>query len=302
VARTRCVPRRNLEARTEDERAVPAPAWVSVIVVPKRQQEEDLTELPLPGPELLATVREHLEPRRLLTVRQVVVAPLYVPVLPEVVLASQAGAPAEALKKRVAAALQRFLDPLLGGPDGEGWPFGRDVYVSELFQLLEAVPGVDYVTDVALSSVCPQDAPRCDEGPVLWHDSGDPVGLGLGAHQLPWALVSLDRLVVGAAFVPVRITIRAPAAGDAAGVRRKVKTAVRRLFHPLHGRRPAAQEWQTTVPAIRAALASAGAQTASDDDVEIAGPTEQVFEDEGVRAVRLAAGELADLSVEVEVR
>jgi hypothetical protein len=45
-------------------------------------------------------------------------------------------------------ALQAFLHPLSGGEDGQGWPFGRAVYVSELYRLLDGVSGVDYVEPI----------------------------------------------------------------------------------------------------------------------------------------------------------
>lgn len=50
----------------------------------------------------------------------------------------------------VSAALAGFLDQLHGGAGGTGWPFGRAVYRSELFQLLEGVAGVDHVAALAL--------------------------------------------------------------------------------------------------------------------------------------------------------
>jgi len=42
--------------------------------------------------------------------------------------------------------LQTFFDPLTGGFEGKGWPFGRNIYVSEIYELLAGLPGVDYVT------------------------------------------------------------------------------------------------------------------------------------------------------------
>jgi hypothetical protein len=50
----------------------------------------------------------------------------------------------------VRSALRRFLHPLTGGPDGAGWPFGRDVFVSDVASLLESVSGVDYVETLTL--------------------------------------------------------------------------------------------------------------------------------------------------------
>ena len=44
------------------------------------------------------------------------------------------------------------LDPRQGGPDGRGWPFGRDVYRSEILQLIDGVTGVDHVLELTLSA------------------------------------------------------------------------------------------------------------------------------------------------------
>jgi hypothetical protein len=54
------------------------------------------------------------------------------------------------VKERVDADLTAFLHPLSGGPDDEGWPFGRDVYLSDVARRLEALPGVDAVTTLRL--------------------------------------------------------------------------------------------------------------------------------------------------------
>jgi hypothetical protein len=48
------------------------------------------------------------------------------------------------------AELYRFLNPYRGGPRGEGWPFGRDLHVSEIYGLLLRVPNVESVEDVQI--------------------------------------------------------------------------------------------------------------------------------------------------------
>ena len=47
--------------------------------------------------------------------------------------------------KKVLNRLKTFLHPTRGGPNGEGWEFGRDVYITELYETLEGVSGVDHV-------------------------------------------------------------------------------------------------------------------------------------------------------------
>jgi hypothetical protein len=51
--------------------------------------------------------------------------------------------------------VELFFNPLHSGSywDGKGWPFGRNVYVSELYQVLARIDGVDYVQEVGLERV-----------------------------------------------------------------------------------------------------------------------------------------------------
>ena len=44
-----------------------------------------------------------------------------------------------------AEALLRFFHPLTGGPEGKGWPFGRDVHVSDVASALATVAGLGHV-------------------------------------------------------------------------------------------------------------------------------------------------------------
>ena len=52
------------------------------------------------------------------------------------------------VQRRALGALYRHLNPHLGGALGGGWPFGRPLYLSELYSLLRTVPGGDFVEDV----------------------------------------------------------------------------------------------------------------------------------------------------------
>jgi hypothetical protein len=54
------------------------------------------------------------------------------------------------VQQNVIAALNQFFNPLNGGPDGTGWPFGRDVYRSEVLQVIDEVVGVDHVLKLEL--------------------------------------------------------------------------------------------------------------------------------------------------------
>jgi hypothetical protein len=146
VARARCVPRRNLKFEDAAFRDEVRPGDVSVIVVPHRKGKE---AQPVPSADLVERVEQYLEPRRLVATTVNVVGPRYfavnvqltVVLLPDTVRLTEAQ-----IRTPIEDAFLRFFDPLTGGADGRGWPFGRNVYVSEIYELLDDLPGVDYVT------------------------------------------------------------------------------------------------------------------------------------------------------------
>jgi hypothetical protein len=119
---------------------------VTVIVVPDMP-------IPMPPPSdgLLAAVRAYLNPRRVIGTRIEVVPPGYLQVSVNATVQSGKGQNQARLQQAIIAALNAFLDPLIGGPDGTGWPFGRDVYETEILQILAQTPGVDHVNSLVLA-------------------------------------------------------------------------------------------------------------------------------------------------------
>ncbi len=122
-----------------------APGMITVIVLPYLPQGS-----PIPTPGLLAAVSAYLRPRRVIGTRVEVVGPTYLEVAVQATVQSMTGANRTNLQQAIVKALNNFLDPLVGGPDGTGWPFGRDVYRSEIMKVIDAVAGVDYITSLAL--------------------------------------------------------------------------------------------------------------------------------------------------------
>jgi hypothetical protein len=106
-----------------------------------------------PAPELLESVREFLDDRRLLGTQLVVDGPAYVGVSVEAIILVQRHRNGDEVRATVAARIREYLDPLVGGPDGLGWPFGRDLYLSEMQSVVQAVSGVEYAQDVTLYQV-----------------------------------------------------------------------------------------------------------------------------------------------------
>jgi hypothetical protein len=53
------------------------------------------------------------------------------------------------VQTRAIKRLEHYFTPFPGGgPHGDGWPFGRAIYLSEVYALLEQVAGIDYIQDV----------------------------------------------------------------------------------------------------------------------------------------------------------
>ena len=116
---------------------------VGLIVVPASRYSD--AHKPVPGLELLERVRSYIEARVSPVVDFWVVGPdwLQVDVRAEVV--PQRLEAVTDVQTAVLERLRAFLHPLDGGPDGEGWDFGRKPHRSDLYALIEETPGVDHV-------------------------------------------------------------------------------------------------------------------------------------------------------------
>jgi predicted phage baseplate assembly protein len=147
---------------------------VTVIIVPFLPRRQ-----PFPTAGTRRAVMRYLFRRRLIGTRVVVVGPKYLEIAVRANVRPLSGVDPVSLRVRIVAALDRFFHPLTGGADGQGWPFGRDVYRSEVLQLLDEVPGVDHVLSLEFISGC-----SC-HGPVCGNVCVGPIGLvSSGAHEI----------------------------------------------------------------------------------------------------------------------
>ena len=120
---------------------------VTITVMP-----ETPTAQPKPSAGLLQAVRQFLNRRRIVCSRLEVVGPDYVKVTVQATVQTQSNSNLARVQSDIVAALNLFLDPRLGGPDGLGWPFGRNVIRSEIMKVIGGVAGVDYVLSLALTA------------------------------------------------------------------------------------------------------------------------------------------------------
>jgi Baseplate J-like protein len=140
VARARCV-------APED-----AMKPVRILVVPRVKIPPDrlvLDDLALPD-RLVDAVSGYLEERRLLTSTITIGTPFYQGMTVVARARGGPGADPEYLRDRLLTELYGYINPLSGGPQGTGWPFGREINVGEVFARLSGVEGVLGIEEVNL--------------------------------------------------------------------------------------------------------------------------------------------------------
>lgn len=178
AARVRCVP------VGDDSTAV------RVLVVPAVAPADDGTmefaDLK-PGPDMLARIARHLDERRCLGARISVEPPYYQGVTVVAQVQARRRSTPEAVREQARAALYAYLDPIQGGPDGDGWPFGRPVQAGDIYAVLQQLPGIDLVEDVRLFGADPVTGRR-----------GSPVQrLDLPSNALPFSFGHQVRVAGG---------------------------------------------------------------------------------------------------------
>ncbi len=151
------------------------PGVVEILIVPAVSDAllaGDLTKLHIED-NLAKIVGDHLDKYRLLTTTLRIQEPRYIGVRAEVEIVPSEFSRPEDVRAKVIEKLTRFISPLnlsefgaapdeLAGDDWQGWPFGRNLYVAEIFSLIQRVPGVKHVLDVQLSW---RDVEPADETP-----------------------------------------------------------------------------------------------------------------------------------------
>ncbi|WP_020673163.1 putative baseplate assembly protein [Amycolatopsis nigrescens] len=120
-----------------------------VLVVPGAVADEGdrlRFEQLIPSEELLGSIATRLDERRLIGTRLIVEPPFY----QGVTVVARLVASGPEVDRDALDALYRYVNPLSGGPDGTGWPFGRPVQYGEIFAVLQEVPGVRLVEEIRL--------------------------------------------------------------------------------------------------------------------------------------------------------
>jgi len=112
------------------------------------------------------------------------------------------------VRANVKRSLRDFISPLdvseadqtrdeLLGPRWEGWPFGRSLFISELYALIQRAPGVKHVLEVRLGTrpILPGDEPPHSADQMALVPAGQNAPL-LEAADAPLTTVKERRLEI----------------------------------------------------------------------------------------------------------
>ena len=138
---------------------VKVPGVVSVIVVP-----DGTAPNPMPSEGTLRLVCACLDKARLITTELYVLPPVYrlVKVTTDVVVDDRADL--AQVKTEIQGALLGYFHPLTGGEDGQGWPFGGDIFYSRVYGRA-TVSGVQSIERLVIS-LDGVEAPPCTNVPL----------------------------------------------------------------------------------------------------------------------------------------
>jgi Baseplate J-like protein len=132
---------------------------VNVIIIPEAPLS---IPAPIPSEDLLQEVSDYLEARRPVTTLLQVTYPRYLPInvqgnikvwqraLDIGLVTSTAQ-----VQDDIIAKIKKFLHPLLGGVDGMGWEIGQEIVISTLFEFIQPVPDVGFISDLKVAAAQP---------------------------------------------------------------------------------------------------------------------------------------------------
>jgi hypothetical protein len=152
VAKVRCFPpRKENPYQFKNEPFDRSPGKVNLIIVP----DDRPARQPAPTTELIAEINRYLDARRTLT--SILVAP-WPPFYVEIKVARATvfvdpGKDTEMIKMSIQQRLYEFLHPLTGGPEGKGWEIGQDLFLPDVFKVIEAIAEVRYVQELKLGAL-----------------------------------------------------------------------------------------------------------------------------------------------------
>ena len=124
---------------------------IQLLVVPSvavdgRLKLDQLT----PPDETLIAIKRRLDETRVIGSRVLIETPAYQGIRVNATLRARPRMNLDDLKQVAEDALHTYFDPISGGPDGGGWPFGRPVNIGEVYSILQGLRGTEYIEEAQL--------------------------------------------------------------------------------------------------------------------------------------------------------
>ena len=171
-------------SRPRDGQLMPPPP--NATTTPLARWRDVIHPLPAAAP-LLDGLSRFLDEWRLLTSKLHVIGYRPLPVIVTATIYLRSDGRFGPVNDAAHAAIDRFLDALRGWR-GEGWPFGRAIYQTDLAAVIDSLPGIEFVEDVKVLLADPTEPGR---PPPPTQDDGTIMGIALHPHELP-ALSSVN--------------------------------------------------------------------------------------------------------------
>lgn len=159
IARIKVVSDKNLEGTTSTGEGhvslivLPACDYIGLHSDPQKRFSKLKEAILNPGvKKLQQEILRYLEPRRLITTVVHAVRPQFSEVNLKIRIREKPGVDLNTLIEKIKKRIACFLDPYEGGENCSGWPFGRHVYRSELYQQIEGLEGVDYIEEMLMNN------------------------------------------------------------------------------------------------------------------------------------------------------
>jgi uncharacterized phage protein gp47/JayE len=142
VSVVKAMPNRNPAGRS-------LPGWLTLFIIPESQEPRPYPTRGLRD-EVLRYLAERAPAGLAASGHIYVTGPAYFAVDVSATIVPVQDSQAGFVEARAREALNKFLHPLHGGTSGEGWDFGRGVYLSDVATVLESVEGLDYAELIQL--------------------------------------------------------------------------------------------------------------------------------------------------------
>ncbi len=142
---------------------------VRILIVPAAVPEQGRLRFDqlVPSPDTLQKVTDRLEEARVIGTRAIVEPPVYRGITVVAKIRARPRVNPSRLQEEALLALYEYFQPITGGPDGTGWPFGRPVNVGEVYSVLQGLRGTELVEDARLFGADPVTGQRGQQTPRL---------------------------------------------------------------------------------------------------------------------------------------